>query len=120
MAVDYSKIAACRRAAEIVRARVCPNAVVSSMHKPTPIRLGKYFCVRQVKSTIGLPHTMKDLMKVLGFKQLWQTIHLPVTREYVSALTKARHLVEISVVSELPVMLKPKETGYSKIGSWNE
>jgi ribosomal protein L30/L7E len=122
MAIDCNKIAACRRAAEIITRSVNPHAPLehSLSQAKLEIRLGKYFCVRQVKSTIGLPKRMKDLVKALGFSKLWQTIHLPVTREYVGALTRARHLVEIGLVDELPPMLKPKQPGYSKIGSWIE
>ena len=110
------KIAACRRAVEIVRDSLT-NPKLPTNNNP-PFILNKYFKVRQVKSAIGLPKTMKKLILSLGIKRLFKAVYVPVTRAYVGSLTRARHLVEIDLVDDLPPANVPKNRGYEIVGNW--
>lgn len=111
------KVAACRRAAEIVKAHVA--APPAKKHSDTPEQLlGKYFEVRQVKSTIGLPSTLKLLFaQRLGIRRLWTPYYLPITRFTVESLTRGRHIVKLAIVDDLPVR-RPKEPQYTVAYNW--
>lgn len=114
---DPKRIEACRRAVEIVRE--CLTTPHPKLSNPTPRLLpGKFFKVRLVKSTIGLPKQMKEMVRKMGFKSVWMTRYLPVTKEFVGSLTRARHLVEIDLVDDIPPAIVPKDKGYQIVGNW--
>lgn len=115
------KVAACRRAAQIVKERLevrNTQKIALNSQEQTRFLVGKYFLARKVRSTIGLPKKMKDLMLGLGFRDTWSSVCLPVTKESVGALAKARHLVELKLVDDIPVTRKPKELDFEVVGNW--
>jgi large subunit ribosomal protein L30 len=52
--------------------------------------------VKQIRSTIGHPETMRRTLRALGLKHHQQTVRLPNTQSVRGMLVKVRHLVEVA------------------------
>jgi large subunit ribosomal protein L30 len=52
--------------------------------------------VKQIRSAIGHPETMRRTLRALGLKHHQQTVRLPNTQSVRGMLVKVRHLVEVA------------------------
>ena len=60
----------------------------------------KTIAVKQIRSEIGHPDTMRRTLRALGLRQHKQTVRLANTASIRGMLTKVRHLVEVSPAEE--------------------
>jgi large subunit ribosomal protein L30 len=56
--------------------------------------------VKQIRSGIGHPETMRRTLRALGLRHHQQTVRLPNTSSVRGMLTKVRHLVEVTPAEE--------------------
>jgi large subunit ribosomal protein L30 len=56
--------------------------------------------VKQIRSTIGHPDTLRRTLRALGFRHHQQVIRLPNTASVRGMLVKVRHLVEVAPAEE--------------------
>jgi large subunit ribosomal protein L30 len=56
--------------------------------------------VKQIRSEIGHPETMRRTLRALGLQHHQQTVRLPNTSSIRGMLTKVRHLVEVAPAQE--------------------
>ncbi|HEX5575595.1 MAG TPA: 50S ribosomal protein L30 [Gemmatimonadales bacterium] len=56
--------------------------------------------VKQIRSEIGHPETMRRTLRALGLRHHQQTVQLPNTSSVRGMLIKVRHLVEVSPAQE--------------------
>ena len=56
--------------------------------------------VRQIRSEIGHPETMRRTLRALGLRHHQQVVHLKNTASIRGMLYKVRHLVEVSPAQE--------------------
>jgi large subunit ribosomal protein L30 len=56
--------------------------------------------VKQIRSEIGHPETMRRTLRALGLQHHQQTVRVPNTASIRGMLTKVRHLVEVAPAQE--------------------
>jgi large subunit ribosomal protein L30 len=56
--------------------------------------------VKQIRSEIGHPETMRRTLRALGLRHHQQTVRVPNTSSIRGMLTKVRHLVEVAPAQE--------------------
>jgi large subunit ribosomal protein L30 len=56
--------------------------------------------VKQIRSGIGHPETMRRTLRALGLRHHQQTVQVPNTSSVRGMLTKVRHLIEVSPAQE--------------------
>jgi large subunit ribosomal protein L30 len=56
--------------------------------------------VKQIRSEIGHPETMRRTLRALGLRHHQQTVRVPNTSSVRGMLIKVRHLVEVSAAQE--------------------
>jgi large subunit ribosomal protein L30 len=56
--------------------------------------------VKQIRSEIGHPETMRRTLRALGLRHHQQVVHVRNTASIRGMLTKVRHLVEVSPAQE--------------------
>jgi large subunit ribosomal protein L30 len=56
--------------------------------------------VKQIRSEIGHPETMRRTLRALGLRHHQQTVQVPNTSSVRGMLIKVRHLVEVSPAQE--------------------
>jgi large subunit ribosomal protein L30 len=56
--------------------------------------------VKQIRSGIGHPETMRRTLRALGLRHHQQTVQVPNTSSVRGMLIKVRHLVEVSPAQE--------------------
>jgi large subunit ribosomal protein L30 len=56
--------------------------------------------VKQIRSEIGHPDTMRRTLRALGLRHHQQTVRVPNTASVRGMLTKVRHLVEVTPAKE--------------------
>jgi large subunit ribosomal protein L30 len=56
--------------------------------------------VKQIRSAIGHPETMRRTLLALGLRHHQQTVRLPNTSSIRGMLTKVRHLIEVTPAGE--------------------
>jgi large subunit ribosomal protein L30 len=56
--------------------------------------------VKQIRSEIGHPETMRRTLRALGLRHHQQTVRVPNTSSVRGMLIKVRHLVEVSPAQE--------------------
>ena len=56
--------------------------------------------VKQIRSEIGHPETMRRTLRALGLRHHQQTVQVPNTSSVRGMLIKVRHLVEVSPARE--------------------
>jgi large subunit ribosomal protein L30 len=56
--------------------------------------------VKQIRSEIGHPETMRRTLRALGLRHHQQTVRVPNTSSIRGMLTKVRHLVEVAPAKE--------------------
>ena len=56
--------------------------------------------VKQIRSEIGHPETMRRTLRALGLRHHQQTVQVPNTSSVRGMLIKVRHLVEVSPAGE--------------------
>jgi large subunit ribosomal protein L30 len=56
--------------------------------------------VKQIRSEIGHPETMRRTLRALGLQHHQQTVRLPNTSSIRGMLNKVRHLVEVTPAQE--------------------
>jgi large subunit ribosomal protein L30 len=56
--------------------------------------------VKQIRSEIGHPETMRRTLRALGLQHHQQTVQLPNTSSVRGMLIKVRHLIEVSPAQE--------------------
>jgi large subunit ribosomal protein L30 len=56
--------------------------------------------VKQIRSGIGHPETMRRTLRALGLMHHQQTVQLPNTSSVRGMLIKVRHLIEVSPAQE--------------------
>ena len=56
--------------------------------------------VKQIRSEIGHPETMRRTLRALGLQHHQQSVRVPNTSSIRGMLTKVRHLVEVSPAQE--------------------
>lgn len=54
--------------------------------------------VKQIRSEIGHPETMRRTLRALGLRHHQQTVQLPNTSSVRGMLAKVRHLIEITAI----------------------
>ncbi|HKH82638.1 MAG TPA: 50S ribosomal protein L30 [Gemmatimonadales bacterium] len=57
--------------------------------------------VKQIRSEIGHPETMRRTLRALGLHHHQQTVRLPNTSSIRGMLNKVRHLIEVSPSDEI-------------------
>lgn len=75
----------------------------------------KYFQVKLIRSTIGLPAKMKENIRLLGFKKLNSIIHLPHNELNVGAIFSIKELVEVKTVDKVETIDNSAKKGYEII-----
>jgi large subunit ribosomal protein L30 len=66
---------------------------------PTEDAAGR-LSVKQIRSEIGHPETMRRTLRALGLHHHQQTVRVPNTASIRGMLVKVRHLVEVSPAEE--------------------
>jgi large subunit ribosomal protein L30 len=66
---------------------------------PTEDKAGT-LAVKQIRSGIGHPETMRRTLRALGLRHHQQTVQLPNTSSVRGMLIKVRHLIEVSPAQE--------------------
>jgi large subunit ribosomal protein L30 len=56
--------------------------------------------VKQIRSGIGHPETMRRTLRALGLRHHQQTVRVPNTSSVRGMLIKVRHLIEVSPAQE--------------------
>jgi large subunit ribosomal protein L30 len=56
--------------------------------------------VKQIRSEIGHPETMRRTLRALGLRHHQQTVRVPNTSSVRGMLIKVRHLIEVSPAQE--------------------
>jgi large subunit ribosomal protein L30 len=56
--------------------------------------------VKQIRSGIGHPETMRRTLRALGLRHHQQTVQVPNTSSVRGMLIKVRHLIEVSPAQE--------------------
>ncbi len=56
--------------------------------------------VKQIRSEIGHPETMRRTLRALGLRHHQQTVKVPNTSSIRGMLTKVRHLIEVTPSDE--------------------
>ena len=56
--------------------------------------------VKQIRSEIGHPETMRRTLRALGLRHHQQVVRVPNTASVRGMLTKVRHLIEVSPAEE--------------------
>ena len=56
--------------------------------------------VKQIRSTIGHPETMRRTLEALGLRHHQQTVRVPNTASMRGMLFKVRHLIEVAPARE--------------------
>jgi len=69
-------------------------AVIPSEDKATAL------AVKQIRSEIGHPETMRRTLRALGLHHHQQTVRVPNTSSIRGMLNKVRHLIEVSPSDE--------------------
>lgn len=61
----------------------------------------KAISVKQIRSEIGHPETMRRTLRALGLRHHQQTVRLPNSASIRGMLYKVRHLIEVSPAQEI-------------------
>jgi large subunit ribosomal protein L30 len=62
--------------------------------------MARTLAVKQIRSGIGHPETMRRTLRALGLRHHQQTVQVPNTSSVRGMLIKVRHLVEVSPAQE--------------------